>query len=246
MKSWKALAILTVCLGLFLSFFKLKINLLFAFMLMHLVNNWLEKELQEVRGLELTTKRGMQWILVVLFCPKIFFFLVNVKSLWSLKQIRRPKVTINSLCQELNVPWILWDCLDVWNETYEDALQVHTYVFSSISSLVFLFFLRFGWDSYLLLLLMSLNHFFLLPFLLPSSFQLPLVPKKKSFLSLSFCSAVSLFCCLQGDLLPSHAWTVILCLEMCQKLSSLGHGVCHPCHLYLLRKVPQMFTALWV
>lgn len=58
MKSREALAILTVCLGLFI--FKLKIDLFVPFMLMHLVNNLVKKELQE-KGLALTTRRRMQW-----------------------------------------------------------------------------------------------------------------------------------------------------------------------------------------
>lgn len=148
-------------------------------MLMYLVNNLVKKELQEW-GLELTTRRGMRWTLVVFFL-KDFFCLLNVRSSRSFKQISTLKVTVNLLCQELNVPWMLWDCLDILSETHEDALHVHnTCFFSSISSLAFIFFLCFGRDSYFLLLYMSLNHFFVLPYLLPSSFQLPLVQKKKT------------------------------------------------------------------
>lgn len=148
-------------------------------MLMYLVNNLVKKELQEW-GLELTTRRGMRWTLVVFFL-KDFFCLLNVRSSRSFKQISTLKVTVNPLCQELNVPWMLWDCLDILSETHEDALHVHnTCFFSSISSLAFIFFLCFGRDSYFLLLYMSLNHFFVLPYLLPSSFQLPLVQKKKT------------------------------------------------------------------
>lgn len=145
-------------------------------MLIHLVNNLVKKELQEW-ALELTIRRGMQWTLAILF-PKDFFCLLDVRSLWSFKQISTLKVTINPLCQELNVLWMLWDGLDILSETHEDALYVHnTCFFSSVSSLAFFFFfLRFGRDSYFLLLYMSLNHFFL-PYLLPSSFQMPFVQK---------------------------------------------------------------------
>lgn len=174
MESWKALAILTVCSGLFPSFFKLKINLLVPFMLMYLVNNLVKKGLQQW-GLELTTRRGMQWAWAVLF-PNAF---LNVRNSRSFKQISPLKVIANPLCQELNVPWVQWDCLDILSKTHEDALHVHkSCFFSSVSSVAFSFFLRFGRDSYFLLLYMSLKHFFLLPYLLPSSFQLPFVQKK--------------------------------------------------------------------
>lgn len=45
-----------------------------------------------------------------------------------------------------------------------------------------------------------------------------------------FCStfSVSFFPCLQGDPLPLKAWTVALCLKICQELSSLGHSSVSP------------------
>lgn len=99
--------------------------------------------------------------------------------------------------------------------------------------------------------------FFFLTYSPPLS-RCPLCSKKKkkrkkkkggreritSFFSLPFCSTVGPFPHLRGDPLPSHAWTVALCLKMCQKLSSLGHGVFHLCHLYLLGKVPRTFMVL--
>lgn len=156
-------------------------------MLMHLVNNLVKKELQEW-GLELTTRRGMQWTWAYCF-QKTF---LNVRSLRFFKQISPLKVTANLLCQELNVPWMHWDCLDILSETHEDALHIHnSCFFSPVSSLDFSFFLRFGRGSYFLLLYMSLNHFFLLSYLLPSSFQLPFVqndPGQSLFFSLPFLS----------------------------------------------------------
>lgn len=223
-------------------------------MLMHLVNN-LGRQKQQEWGWELTSRRGAQWTSVVL--PKDFFFfgLPNVRSLWAFKQISTLKVTVNPLCQELNVLWML--CLDIFSKTHEDALSVHNACFvSSISLLVFSFFLCFSRDLYFLLLCTHWSIFF--PYLLPSSFPLPFVQQEKeekkkkkggreritSFFSLPFCSTVGPFPHLRGDPLPSHAWTVALCLKMCQKLSSLGHGVFHLCHLYLLGKVPRTFMVL--
>lgn len=186
-----------------------------------------------------------------------FFCLPNVRSLWAFKQISILKVTVNPLCQELNVLWMLWDCLDIFSKTHEDALSVHNACFvSSISSLVFSFFLCFSRDLYFLLLCTHWSIFFSLPtpLLFPAALcavRKRIKEKKKkgreritSFFSLPFCSTVGPFPHLRGDPLPSHAWTVALCLKMCQKLSSLGHSVFHLCHLYLLGKVPRTFMVL--
>lgn len=130
----------------------------------------------------------MQWTWAYCF-QKTF---LNVRSSRFFKQISPLKVTANLLCQELNVPWMHWDCLDILSETHEDALHIHnSCFFSPVSSLDFSFFLRFGRGFYFLLLYMSLNHFFLLSYLLPSSFQLPFVqndPGQSLFFSLPFLS----------------------------------------------------------
>lgn len=59
---------------------------------------------------------------------------------------------------------MLWDCLDIFTKTHEDALSVHSACFvSSISSLVFSFFLCFSRDLYFLLLCTHWSIFFSLP-----------------------------------------------------------------------------------
>lgn len=150
-------------------------------MLMHLVNNLVKKKQQEW-GWELASRRGAQWTSVVVFCQKTFFCLPNVRSLWSFKQISTLKVTVNPLCQELNVLWMLWDCLDIFSKTHEDARSVHNTCFvSSISSLVFSFFLYFSRDLYFLLLCTHWSIFFSLPtpLLFPSALCAARKRKKK-------------------------------------------------------------------
>lgn len=151
------------------------------------------------------SQKGARWTSAALFCQKTFF--VNVWSLWSFQQISALKVTANPLCQELNVPWMLWDCLDILSEMHEDALSVpNTCFFPSIFSLLF----------FLLLVEIRISSCFMLteslfPYLHPSSFQLPFVRKKEKD---DFFLSTSLLCC---QSLPSSAeWPLALsCLNCC-------------------------------
>jgi len=151
------------------------------------------------------SQKGARWTSAALFCQKTFF--VNVWSLWSFQQISALKVTANPLCQELNVPWMLWDCLDILSEMHEDALSVpNTCFFPSIFSLLF----------FLLLVEIRISSCFMLteslfPYLHPSSFQLPFVRKKEKD---DFFLSTSLLCC---QSLPSSAECplALSCLNCC-------------------------------
>lgn len=63
------------------------------------------------------------------------------------------------------------------------------------------------------------------PFLFPAAFCAK-NPWIASFFLSTF--SVGFFPCLRGDPLPSNAWTVALCLKICQELSSLGHPSVSP------------------
>lgn len=124
------------------------------------------------------------------------------------------KCAVDALRLSWHFEWDTWGC----SPRSQQLLLL-------ISLLAGSFFLRFGRDSYFLLLYMSLKPLFLVTYSPPlSSCLLCKNPWIFSFFLSTF--SVTFFPCLQGDPLPSNAWTVALLSQDMSGIKLSGTFIC--------------------